>query len=63
MASFNKAILIGNLNPRAGKKKAKTPVFKEDMLSEVVPKEVMELPLEDRVEYYKAAIKAYAERS
>ena len=54
------SVLKGKLTPRAAKKKQpKAPVFKEDMLADVVPDSIKELPLEDRVEYYKAAIRAF----
>ena len=51
------AILSGDLTPR--KEKQKKEAFREDMILDVVPPEIKALPLEERVVYYKKAIKAY----
>ena len=58
------SILAGERKPRTSKKtrnEAK-PSLTEDMLFDVVPAEIKDLPLEERVDYYKAAIKAYKPR-
>ena len=52
------SILGGQLKPR-GKTSKKTETLKESMLLDVVPEDIKALPLDDRVDYYKAAIKAY----
>ena len=56
------AILLGVRKPRTVQKKKKA-VLTEDMISDVVPDEIKKLPLEDRVDYYKDAIKAYKPKS
>lgn len=58
------SILAGERKPRAAKKtmKAEKKSLTEDMLMDVVPDEIKNLPLEERVDYYKAAIKAYKPR-
>ena len=55
------SILAGKLNPRTKKKKAKKESVTEAMFLDAVPEEVKELPTEERAEYYKAAIRAFAE--
>ena len=49
-------ILIGELKTR---KIPKRKVFSENMLSEVVPKKIKKLPLSERIDYYKEAIRFY----
>ena len=51
-------ILTGALKPRTTKRKV---TFSEKPLLEVVPDEIKKLPLSERIEYYKKAIKAYKE--
>lgn len=51
-------ILTGALKPRTTKRKV---VFSEKSLLEVVPDNIKKLPLSERIEYYKKAIKAYKE--
>lgn len=57
------SIINGNLKPRATKKQAPKAKLTEDMIADAVPKDIMELPLEERVAYYKKAIKAYAKNA
>lgn len=52
------SILSGTLTPRKVPAKKKE-VLKEDMILDVVPNEVKALPLKDRVDFYRKAIRAY----
>lgn len=52
------AVLAGEKKPRKAAK-PKKEVVKEDMFWDAVPDEIKALPLDQRVEHYKAAIKAY----
>lgn len=52
------SILSGTLTPRKAPAKKKE-VLKEDMILDVVPNEVKALPLKDRVDFYRKAIRAY----
>ena len=53
------AIILGNRKARTVKKKQTK--FTEDMISDAVPEAVKAMPLDERVEYYKKAIKYYDE--
>ena len=51
-------ILLGKKKPKAASK-PKKPVLKEEMFWDAVPDDIKKLPLDQRVEHYKKAIKAY----
>lgn len=55
------SILSGKLNPRTKKKKPKKEAVTEAMFLDAVPSDIRELPTEERAEYYKAAIRAFAD--
>lgn len=56
-------ILSGKRKPRNAKKKTqKNPALTEEMLLDVVPDDIKELPLDERVDFYKEAIRAFASR-
>lgn len=53
-----RSIIVGEVKPRA-KKPASKEKFTEDMLSDVVPSSILEMPLPERVSFYKTAIEEY----
>jgi len=55
-------ILGGKLNPRRTTGKKKSPSFSEKIFDDVTPESVKALPLEERIKYYREAVRAYSEK-